>query len=203
MLRQRPARRLTPLERRDRDLRACRRIHCHPRRSLGLRCILLQVGKTQFELLERGTAFRGLPVSLVLELGDRELHLLDQQLADADFGLGIARFRLRFQACDPRCDHHRLERCRRAENQLWAAQSDCTTDRKSCEIKSRADSQCRTQPAACGRHVCCGSRQSIPSSKYPSCAGLIVTVMSVPSRGRVEGQMKRPRSSRFANRHMP
>ena len=110
MLRQRPARRLTPLERRDRDLRACRRIHCHPRRSLGLRCILLQVGKTQFELLEHGTAFRGLPVSLVLELGDRELHLLDQQLADADFGLGIARFRLRFQACDPRCDHHRLER---------------------------------------------------------------------------------------------
>ncbi len=26
-------------------------------------------------------------------------------------------------------------------------------------------SQCRTQPAACGRHVCCGARQSIPSSR--------------------------------------
>ncbi len=69
--------------------------------------------------------------------------------------------------------------------------------------QSRNDSQCRNQPAACGRHVCCGRRQSMPSSKYPSCAGVIVTVRSAPSRATVDGQTKRPRSSRFANRHMP
>ena len=32
-------------------------------------------------------------------------------------------------------------------------------------LSSRADSQCRNQPAACGRHVCCGIRQSMPSSR--------------------------------------
>jgi hypothetical protein len=47
--------------------------------------------------------------SLVPELGDRELHLLDQQFADADFGLGIARFGLRFQARELCGDHYRLE----------------------------------------------------------------------------------------------
>jgi hypothetical protein len=50
----------------------------------------------------------------------------------------------------------------------------------------------------CGRRVCRGRRQSMPSSKYPSCAGVIVTVPSAD-----DGQMKRPRSSRLANRHMP
>jgi len=54
-----------------------------------------------------------------------------------------------------------------------------------------------------GRDVCCGRRQSMPSSKYPSCAGVIVTVRSAPSRGAVDGQTKRPRSNRFANKHMP
>ena len=54
-----------------------------------------------------------------------------------------------------------------------------------------------------GRDVCCGRRQSMPSSKYPSCAAVIVTVRSAPSRGAVDGQTKRPRSSRFANRHRP
>jgi hypothetical protein len=49
------------------------------------------------------------------------------------------------------------------------------------------DSNRRDYPAACGRHVRCGSRQSIPSSKYPSWAGVIVTK---PSAG--DGQMKRP-----------
>lgn len=46
--------------------------------------------------------------------------------------------------------------------------------------------------------TCCGSRQSIPSSRYPSCAGVIVTAQSAPSRGAVDGQTKRPRSNRLA-----
>jgi hypothetical protein len=32
-------------------------------------------------------------------------------------------------------------------------------------LRSSVDSQCLDQPAACGRHVCCGIRQSMPSSK--------------------------------------
>ena len=48
----------------------------------------------------------------------------------------------------------------------------------------------RTHPAACGRHVCSGARQSIPSRIYPNCAGDIDTA---PSAG--VGQMKRPRSN--------
>jgi hypothetical protein len=33
-------------------------------------------------------------------------------------------------------------------------------------------------PAACGRHVFCGIRQSLPSNKYESCAAEIVTTPS-------------------------
>ena len=70
MLRQRPARRLAPLEWRNRDLRARRRIRRQLRRGFGLRGILLHVGKLQLELLEHGAAFRGLAEPLVPELGD-------------------------------------------------------------------------------------------------------------------------------------
>jgi hypothetical protein len=38
----------------------------------------------------------------------------------------------------------------------------------------------------------------MPSSRYPSCAGVMVT-HSIPG----GGYANRPRSSRFANRHMP
>jgi hypothetical protein len=58
-----------------------------------------------------------LPEPLVPQLGDRELHLLDQQLAGAYLGLRIARLGLRLHALglrllarDVRGDHHRLER---------------------------------------------------------------------------------------------
>ena len=53
-------------------------------------------------------------------------------------------------------------------------------------------------PAVRGRHVRCGARQSIPSSSMESCAGV---TLIFPSAG--EGQTKRPRSSRFENRHPP
>ena len=40
------------------------------------------------------------------------------------------------------------------------------TERSACLTqRSGVDSKCRDQPAACGRQVCCGRRQSIPSSK--------------------------------------
>ena len=44
--------------------------------------------------------------------------------------------------------------------------SDRITRRALVSPRSLADSQCRKiQPAACGRHVCCGSRQSMPSRR--------------------------------------
>ena len=64
-----------------------------------------------------------------------------------------------------------------------------------------------TQPASSGRQVFCGALQSIPSSKYPSCAGEIVTAPSAVPEARVfdddVGQIKRPRSNLFENRHAP
>jgi hypothetical protein len=50
-----------------------------------------------------------------------------------------------------------------------------------------------SQPAACGRKLWIGLRQSIPSNMYDSCAGVITIAPSVAC-----GQMKRPRSSRLA-----
>jgi len=47
-------------------------------------------------------------------------------------------------------------------------------------------------PALVGRHVYCGLRQSIPSSKKLSCADDIATASPGP-----EGQMNRPRSNLF------
>jgi len=95
VLRQRTARRLAPFEGADLDLLARRRRGGELSRSLGLRCILLHIGKLQLELLKHGAAFRGLPEPLVLELGDRELHLLDQQRTMAGFGFGVLRLCLR------------------------------------------------------------------------------------------------------------
>jgi hypothetical protein len=53
-------------------------------------------------------------------------------------------------------------------------------------------------PAVSGRQVRCGVRQSMPSSNIANCAGVTETL---PSAG--DGQTKRPRSSRFENRHAP
>ena len=44
----------------------------------------------------------------------------------------------------------------------------------------------------------CAAAGLMPSSRYPSCAGVMVT-HSIPG----GGYANRPRSSRFANRHMP
>jgi hypothetical protein len=75
-----------------------------------LRGILFHLGKRELKLLKHGMPFRGLSELLVPELFDRELHLLDQQLTGADFGLHVARLCFRLQARRLRGDHHRLER---------------------------------------------------------------------------------------------
>ena len=86
MLGQRPTGRTFALERAHVDLGGVRPLRGQLRRSLGLGAILPEVGEFELELLEHRGALGGLAVLLVLELGDRELHLLDQQRAGADFG---------------------------------------------------------------------------------------------------------------------
>jgi hypothetical protein len=51
---------------------------------------------------------------------------------------------------------------------------------------------------SCGSHLRCGRRQSIPSSSIDSWAGVSETMPLVAC-----GHTKRPRSSRFANKHNP
>ena len=55
-----------------------------------------------------------------------------------------------------------------------------------------------TYTAICGVHVLSGLRQSMPSMSIDSCARVRETVPSFAC-----GQMKCPRSNRFANRHRP
>jgi hypothetical protein len=54
----------------------------------------------------------------------------------------------------------------------------CSIDRKSCETKSHADSQCCISRPLAAATCAAASAQSIPSSKYSSCAGVSVTVPS-------------------------
>ena len=159
MLGQRPARRLAPLERWHR--RSCSARCRHPCRRLGLRRILFQLGELQLELIEQRAALRGLPEPLVPQLGDRELQLLDQQRAvAAPRPLPPCAPRAR-QAASPSASSTSSGReSVGAHRRRWNHKT-----RSSCELADRADSQCRDQPAACGRQVCCGSRQSIPSSR--------------------------------------
>jgi len=167
MCRKRSARRLSPLEGLHLDVRARRRVGRHLRRGFRLGCILLHVGKPQFELLEHDATFRGLAEPLMSEFGDRELHLFDHQFPGTHFRLGVARHCLGFQARRLRGNHHRLqgrdvigERIRNGCHELIAAWIAGLAIRN-----PQPESGSRTQPAACGRHVCCGMRQSIPSRR--------------------------------------
>lgn len=66
------------------------------------------------------------------------------------------------------------------------------------ETWSKIDGGVEDYPAACGRQVWRGFRQSIPSSMYAICAADIATTPST-----AEGQTKRARSSRFMYSDMP
>jgi hypothetical protein len=63
----------------------------------------------QLELIEQCAALQGLSKPLVAQLGDRELHLLDQQRTMARLGLGIARLSLCLQICRIGGNQHRHE----------------------------------------------------------------------------------------------
>jgi hypothetical protein len=57
----------------------------------------------------------------------------------------------------------------------------------------RVESKSRVQPAACGRHVRTGIRQSMPSNNMPSCAGVGVLVQLVEKASAREQTKRRQR----------
>src|SRR5947209_7299563 len=164
---------------------------------LGRRCF--QLLELKLHLVDQSRlALVARAKQVALELLDGQPHIGNQGIRARSFGaclrkLGVPRQQQLLQRLD--IVRQRIICAHRANKE--------SQDARLVSLQSHNDSQCRNQPAACGRQVCCGSRQSMPSSKYPSCAGVIVTVRSTSSRGMVEGQTKRPRSSRLANRHMP
>jgi hypothetical protein len=83
MLGHRPARRAPASSALARSAARCR--------SFSLGGILLEIGQFEIEPIEHRRTLRAWPALLVLELGDRELHLLAQERAGADLGFEIAR----------------------------------------------------------------------------------------------------------------
>src|ERR1700756_4331899 len=178
-------------------LRRCRRGFLGRDLVLGGRC--LQLFKLQLHLVnETRLALVARPKKVALELLDRQSQMRNQSFRARRLGARLRKLSLT-------CANEPLQYLDVIRKRIISCHADdgITPCCACVRLRSGDDSQRRDQPAACGRHVCCGSRQSMPSSKYPSCAGVIVTVRSAPSRGMVDGQTKRPRSSRFANKHIP
>ena len=121
----------------------------------------LQLFELQLELVEQLAAALGRwPEALALQFGDDQL-----QMRDHGFGAGSAGFRLpagralgdqrRFKGVDPFGEN---VGCNRHER-------DSTTIARHCDDLAQWVSQLvAPYPTACGRHVCCGLRQSMPSS---------------------------------------
>ena len=95
------------------------------------------------------------------ELPDREFELLDQQY----LRLGI---RLRGQARRSLGAQHRLQRGHIVGEKIIGAHRP-PENHKLLSLSEPPimgiNSNPSDQPAACGRHVCCGIRQSMPSSR--------------------------------------
>ena len=129
---------------------------------------LLELFELQLELLDQpAPALGGLSVLLVPRLGEQQLHALDLERKKVPFslqlpGLGLSR--------DPRRALSQDHRVRRGEvggqrfgghRHAQSIQIGVMAYRVTHPLKSIG----RGYPAACGRHVCCGIRQSIPSSR--------------------------------------
>jgi hypothetical protein len=156
MLGQRPARRLAPLEAVDRDChgRQGGRLGCH----LGFGCGLFQIGELKLELLDQpGAALRGSTEPVMAQLGDGELELLNHQRAGLRLGFGRR----------PRgtlCHQHRLQRSDIVGERIIGARH-AAMESQSAALVIPSHAGLVIHPAACGRHVCCGARQSIPSRR--------------------------------------
>ena len=163
MLGQRPARRLAPLEGLHRYRLGGRHLRL---RSPAEPASLLELEQLQLELVQQRAALRRLAELLVPQLGDRVLQLLDQQRRARAPAASAG------QARRPLGQQHRLQRLdvvgkgiigRRGHSAIVGI------DGAPCNGYPIAESRCRSdlriadsQPAACGRIVRCGNRQSMP-----------------------------------------
>ena len=124
----------------------------------------------QFELLEDRAALRGLPELLVPQLGDREL-AASRSAARGAWPRSRPRWRAPPPPATPRASatDHRGRSGKIGRQRINGERHDADTESQNesaCELQSRARAtNSRGQPATAGRHVRCGSRQSIPSSK--------------------------------------
>ncbi|WP_247540008.1 hypothetical protein [Bradyrhizobium sp. 168] len=94
------------------------------------------------------------------QLLNRELELLDQQ--GPRMGLGFCG-----QPGRSLGEQHRLQRSlhHQEENHRRPSRPENHKTRSLSELLVAGDSNHSDQPAACGRQVCCGIRQSMPSSR--------------------------------------
>ena len=160
-----PPRRLGGLGRRDLGLGL----------FLGLR--LFQVLDRQFELLdEELAALRRLAKMLTARLGELQLQPLDLERADLGFALRLAQRRLFLGQLLALGEDHRVrarqivrEVVRQAVDRMFArARHDDDVSRFGSEkspAKQRPESIGRSHPAAVGRQVFCGIRQSMPDRR--------------------------------------
>ena len=149
----------------------------------------LQFLEAEFHLVnELSAALRPRPV-------ERPAHLLVLQLEEC-----VARFEIGVDRPHPGGIGGRgIERCHQGSDVDLGPgaggfhERHGITDRRAGEAKSAGKPSLPAYPAAVGRQLCCGLRQSMPSSRHASCAAVSETMPSV-----AEGQMKRPFSRRLA-----
>src|SRR5262245_14275966 len=177
------------LKRFDR-LRPCR---CFLGRQLILGRCRFQVFQLKFHLLQQPSrALRAAAVKRPAKLLDLKLEMGDQHFRAGVYRLRASRNGFGFNPCGALGDDHRM----RAGKIGWQRfRGRCHT---ATESYSSATAKQNRHPADVGRQVSCGWRQSIPDSKYPSCADEIVTAPSATL-----GHKNRPRSNRFVNRQAP
>jgi hypothetical protein len=148
---QRTARRLAPLERWHCDLLGCRQV----RRGLGLRRILFQVGKLQLKLIEQRATLRGLSELFIVSLSFSIVNVRAWASASAAKRAARSDRNMAFRVITS-SGRESSALIERRESQYAGA---VWTDDRAID-SNRCD-----QPAACGRHVYCGIRQSMPSSR--------------------------------------
>ena len=144
VLGQRPPRRLAASDRFHRHALRCGDLF----RRFGLRLVLLELAQLQLELVQQRPPLGRLAVLLMPQPGDGVPERLD---------LGpIAR---------PLGQQHRLQGSDVVGQGVRGHTAISAMAATPRNAYSSTESSCRIHPATCGRHVRCGSRQSMPSSR--------------------------------------
>ena len=164
-------------------------------------CVGLWLAALRFQFLQPQLQLLDLPLQLLrlppklhaLQLGQQQLQMLDLALPREQF--------VSMVACQDQAlaTHPREERSDREAPPLTCAEYRMNA-RVFIPVRAKKVVQRISQvtPTAADSHVRSGRRQSMPSSSIDNCARVNETVPLAAC-----GHTKRPRSSRFANRHNP